>query len=136
MAGGNSTSGRGGGGDGGDDFVYDPKREASINENSDKFENESSYSSGSSQEHSSSTSGFDMSTAPGNDSNEAFADNLAKTLTRDVRVWRSIVSFMLLLTAVLVIVSTYLFLINEETNEFKDAVSSLCGALLCFCRKH
>ena len=62
-------------------------------------------------------------TGLGDAADDAFADNLAKKLTRDVKVWRSIVSFMLLLTAILVTVSTYLFLTNEEKRDFTDAVS-------------
>ena len=104
------------------DFVYDPKREASMNEDeSDQFDDESSYSS---SPHSNSTDDYPTQHAGlGDAADDAFADNLAKKLTRDVKVWRSIVSFMLLLTAILVTVSTYLFLTKEETRDFTDAVS-------------
>ena len=102
-----------------DNFVYDPKREASMNEGSD-FDDQSSYSSASG--HSNSTDDYPTQSPLAGDA-DAFADNLAKKLTRDVKVWRSIVSFMLLLTAILVTVSTYLFLTNEETRDFTEAVS-------------
>ena len=104
-----------------DNFVYDPKREVSMNEGSD-FNDQSSYSSASG--HSNSTDDFPtQSPLAGDAKDDAFADNLAKKLTRDVKVWRSIVSFMLLLTAVLVTVSTYLFLTNKETQDFNKGVS-------------
>lgn len=105
-----------------DDFVYDPKREASMNgDESDEFDDESSYSS--SSPHSNSTDDFPTQhTGIDGAGDDAFADNLAKKLTRDVKVWRSIVSFMLLLTAILVTVSTYLFLTAEETRDFTEAV--------------
>lgn len=104
-----------------DDFVYDPKREASMNEDdsgSEKFDDESSYSSSSG-----SKSTDDQTTGLGDAKDDAFADILAKKLTRDVKVWRSIVSFMLLLTAILVTVSTYLVLTAEESRDFTEAVS-------------
>jgi hypothetical protein len=100
------------------DFVYDPKREISINDNSEEFEDESSFSGSA---HSTSTDDYHTNTT-GVNSKDAFADSLAEKLTRDVKVWRSIVTVMLLLTAVLVTVSTYVFLTSEETKAFQDAV--------------
>ena len=77
----------------GNDFVYDPKRESSMNvDDSDQFEDESSYSSSGSSGHSNSTDDYPtQTTGLGDAKDDAFADNLAKKLTRDVKVWRSIV---------------------------------------------
>ncbi|CAB9510830.1 Receptor-type guanylate cyclase gcy [Seminavis robusta] len=111
----------------GNDFVYDAKRENSmIEDGSDNFDDESSYSSSA---HSTSTDDFPTQHAGLNGKEDAFADNLAKKLTRDVKVWRSIVSFMLLLTAILVTVSTYIFLTAEETRDFQDAFTGFANRL-------
>jgi hypothetical protein len=109
-----------------DDFVYDPKREISINDNSEDFEDESSFSGSA---HSTSTDDYHTN-GTGVNSKDAFADNLAEKLSRDVKVWRSIVSVMLLLTATLVTVSTYVFLTSEQTEEFTVAVRYSSAAWL------
>jgi len=105
-----------------EDFVYDPKREMSLN--GDGYDESSSIASDSIG--SNSTDDFNSTTTPGGTATvkeDAFADTLAKKLTRDVKVWRSIVSFMLLLTAILITVTTYLFLTADETNDFSVSVS-------------
>jgi hypothetical protein len=50
-------------------------------------------------------------------------DDIAGQDSVGVSRWRRMVVLMLLLTAALVITSTYLFLSREETNEFEKSVS-------------
>ena len=49
--------------------------------------------------------------------------NIAKKESNRVRVWRTVLSLMLVVTAVIVIVTTYLFLTDNEENEFNSTVS-------------
>ena len=59
--------------------------------------------------------------------------NIAKKESNRVRVWRTVLSGMLVATAATVIVTTYLFLTDNEQNEFISTVSAAevcCGAEL------
>ena len=55
--------------------------------------------------------------------------NIAKKESNRVRVWRTVLSGMLVATAATVIVTTYIFLTDNEENEFISAVSGV--VLLC-----
>lgn len=108
-----------------DDFVYNPdERDPSNLESSGesvanaKDEEESSEEEG----HSNSTDDFGTTTNPSREESDAFVDILARKLTRGVKVWRAVVSVMLLVTAVLVTVLAYIFLTKEETNNFEKSV--------------
>ena len=48
--------------------------------------------------------------------------NIAKKESNRVRVWRTVLSLMLVATAAVVIVTTYIFLTDNEENEFESAV--------------
>lgn len=113
-----------------DDFVYDPQQRDPSNLDSDSQDNDN-YSQSSAEksqgdggDNSNSTDDYGNTTlASSKEATDAFADSLAKKLTRDVKVWRSLVTTMLLLTAILVTVSTYLILQREEKEDFEQGVS-------------
>jgi hypothetical protein len=48
--------------------------------------------------------------------------NIAQKESNRVQVWRTVLSLMLVATAAVVIVTTYLFLVQNEENEFQAAV--------------
>ena len=57
--------------------------------------------------------------------------NIAKKESNRVRVWRTVLSLMLVATAAVVIVTTYIFLTDNEENEFESAVRNSYFAF-CF----
>lgn len=56
--------------------------------------------------------------------------NIAKKESNRVRVWRTVLSLMLVATAAVVIVTTYIFLTDNEENEFESAVRN---SYIAFC---
>ena len=60
--------------------------------------------------------------------------NIAKKESNRVRVWRTVLSLMLVSTAAVVIVTTYIFLTDNEENEFESAVRNYFAHFLnCRC---
>lgn len=117
----------------GDDFIYDAGREeGSLGDDASSLQPSSYTSSHDPNE----VDDFDNDVTDyhagedGTTADKAFADNLARSLSRDVRLWRTIVSLMLLITALLVTIGTYVVLTNEDTRQYQDAVRIFSNVLL------
>lgn len=91
-----------------DDDSYDSGEESSEGSQSVYSDDESSYES-------------DLETSK-ESTHQTF--NIAKKESNRVRVWRTVLSGMLVATAATVIVTTYVFLTDNEENEFISTVSN------------
>jgi hypothetical protein len=105
-----------------------PKREGSKRTIEAMAQDNGSVSSGSydSEEEEDDLSGMDSQF---NDEDESSRDEekeiqkIIRKETKDVLLWREIVTGMLVITAALVTVTAYIFLSREELDDFKSGVS-------------
>ena len=54
-----------------------------------------------------------------------FVENLSKTETRKVQIWRRNVLIVLVVTGALLATATYFYLINQDTDDFDSSVSTI-----------
>ena len=115
---------------------YKPRPEQFEDDHLDEDDQQSNSSFSDGSESNSDGSSYESSYESDLNSSKVAAKqtlNIAKRETNRVQAWRTVLSIMLLVTGGIVIVTTYMFLAENETSEFKSAVRFLLSYSATWC---